>query len=230
MYAAKTNDHTIALYTPDMDRGRVERLALLADLRLALDHHPEQLLLHYQPKVDIHDGQVLSVEALIRWNHPVLGVLSPDRFLPLAESTSLIEPLTQCVLDRALRDCHDWTSRGHNITVAVNLSARNINDPTLPTRVAQALRRANLARRPAHPRNHRKQHHGRGPTRPSRSCTNSPTSASPFPSTTSAPATPACPTCNDCPSTKSRSTGLSSPGSPTATPPTAEPSSAASPV
>ena len=145
MYVAKTSDSTVALYSPDMDRGRVERLALLADLRTALEHHPEQLIVHYQPKVDMHHGRTTSVEALVRWNHPTLGVLPPDRFIPLAESTSLIEPLTRCVLDTALGDCHAWTALGRDITVAVNLSARSISDRTLPARVNEALRRAGVA-------------------------------------------------------------------------------------
>jgi diguanylate cyclase (GGDEF)-like protein len=142
MYSAKTGDQRVAVYTPEMDRGRVERLALLADLRTALEFHPEQLIVHYQPKIDLTDGRVVSAEALVRWLHPTLGVLVPDRFIALAESTGLIEALTSHVLDVALTDCRDWTARGQDISVAVNLSARNVGDPKLPGRVAQALERA----------------------------------------------------------------------------------------
>ena len=94
MYEAKANDAPVAVYGPAMDRGRIERLALLADLRLALRRSPEQLIMHYQPKIDLATGAVTGVEALVRWHHPTLGVLGPDRFIPLAESTGLIEPLT----------------------------------------------------------------------------------------------------------------------------------------
>lgn len=139
MYEAKGNNYRVAVYGPEMDRGRIERLALLADLRLALTTHPEQFVLQYQPKVDVHSGKVTSVEALVRWHHPTLGVVPPDRFIPLAESTGLIENLTPLVLDEALRECSRWTAEGITISVAVNLSARNIGDQQLPGRVAHAL-------------------------------------------------------------------------------------------
>ena len=139
MYEAKTDDKRIAIYSPEMDRGRTERLALLADLRAALKFHPEQLILMYQPKVDLETGQAISAEALVRWNHPTLGVLGPDRFVPLAESTGLIELFTPLVLDAALRECRQWNAAGKRISVAVNLSARNLSDPQLPARVGDAL-------------------------------------------------------------------------------------------
>jgi diguanylate cyclase (GGDEF)-like protein len=141
MYQAKTNDVRVAIYDAEMDRGRVERLALLADLRSALTHHPEQFTLHYQPKMDLVTGAIASSEALVRWNHPTLGTIAPDRFVPLAETTGLIAVLTPLVLESALRDCARWLKSGTDMGVAVNLSARNINDPELPLRVAEALRR-----------------------------------------------------------------------------------------
>jgi diguanylate cyclase (GGDEF)-like protein len=144
MYEAKANDRRVAVYGPEMDRGRIERLALVADLRMALSDHPEQMLLHYQPKIDLQTGLVTGVEALVRWAHPTLGVLGPDRFIPLAESTGLIEGLTPLVLEAGLAECRTWTADGYPISVAVNLSARNISDPQLPDRVAQAIARAGL--------------------------------------------------------------------------------------
>jgi len=144
MYEAKANDRRVAVYGPEMDRGRIERLALVADLRMALSDHPEQMLLHYQPKIDLNTGLVTGVEALVRWAHPTLGVLGPDRFIPLAESTGLIEGLTPLVLEAGLAECRTWTADGYPISVAVNLSARNISDPLLPDRVAQAIARVGL--------------------------------------------------------------------------------------
>ncbi|MCW2541121.1 MAG: putative Diguanylate cyclase/phosphodiesterase [Frankiales bacterium] len=147
MYAAKTSGQHVAVYTPDLDRGRAERLALLADLRIALDTAPEQLVLHYQPKIELSRGDVTGVEALVRWHHPTLGILGPDSFIPLAESTGLIERLTPHVLDQALTDCARWLASGNDISVAVNVSARNLDDPELPKRVRQALIRAGVPAR-----------------------------------------------------------------------------------
>ena len=145
MYAAKAAGHHLAVFSPELDKGRADRLALLADLHLALDR--DQLELHYQPKLDLALGEVTSVEALVRWTHPTLGPLSPDVFVPLAESTGLIEHLTQTVLDKALRQCRTWQESGLDLAVAVNLSARNVNNTALPDQVAAALAGAAL---PAH--------------------------------------------------------------------------------
>ena len=145
MYAAKDSGAPVVVYTEDLDRGRAERLALFADLRTALDR--DELEVHFQPKVDLASNVVSSVEALVRWTHPTLGPITPDGFIPLAESTGLIDLLTQVVLAKALRQCRAWHEAGHDIAVAVNLSARNINDPTLPDQVAAALAAAGV---PAH--------------------------------------------------------------------------------
>jgi len=145
MYAAKSSQATVRRYTVELDRGRAERLALVADLRLALDR--DELVLLFQPKVDLRTGRVTGAEALVRWQHPRWGLLSPDVFIPAAESTGLIEPLTQLVLDRALLACRDWRDAGLDLTVAVNLSARNISSPDLPQVVLSALRAAGLPAR-----------------------------------------------------------------------------------
>ncbi len=138
MYHAKTGNVRVAVFHPDMDRGRVERLALLADLRASLAKHPEQFVLHYQPKIDLQTGAVVSVEALVRWCHPTLGIIAPDQFIPVAESAGLIPALTPYVLTAALSESRSWFP-GYGITVAVNLSARELSDPALPARVAHAL-------------------------------------------------------------------------------------------
>ncbi len=142
MYAAKAAGTGIATYTAELDAGRAERLALLADLTLALEH--DDLELHYQPKLDLAFNLVTSVEALVRWTHPTLGPLAPDVFIPLAESTGLIEQLTDAVLSKALRQCRAWQDDGLDLSVAVNLSARNVLNPALPDNVAAALVAAGL--------------------------------------------------------------------------------------
>ncbi len=140
MYAAKTARIPISLYSAEMDRIRTERLELLADLRTALRTDPAQFLLHYQPKIDLLTDTVVGVEALVRWQHPRLGFIGPDLFIPLAEATGLIDELTPLVLNEALAECAAWTSQGHRASVAVNFSARNIENKELAQHVAQALR------------------------------------------------------------------------------------------
>ncbi|HTZ45070.1 MAG TPA: EAL domain-containing protein [Jatrophihabitans sp.] len=144
MYEAKGNGQRLATYGAHMDQGRIERLALLADLRTALTSSPEQLIMHYQPKLDLTTGEIIGVEALVRWNHPTLGIISPDRFIPLAESTGLIEALTPLVLELALTQCRDATVGGQPICVAVNLSARNVSDASLPERIRSVLERTGI--------------------------------------------------------------------------------------
>jgi diguanylate cyclase (GGDEF)-like protein len=141
MYTSKEQHITVSVYSVAMDQARLERLALLADLRSSLRTQREQFTVHYQPKIKLSDGSVCGAEALIRWMHPRLGSVSPDRFIPLAESTGLIAELTPLVLNAALAECARWKARGHALTVAVNLSARNIEDPLLPERVDRALLR-----------------------------------------------------------------------------------------
>ena len=96
MYAAKSAGSTIATYTAALDAGRADRLALLADLHLALER--DEIEVHYQPKLDLALDRITSVEALIRWTHPTLGPLTPGDFMPLAESTGLIDLVTRTVL------------------------------------------------------------------------------------------------------------------------------------
>ena len=143
MYAAKGHGAPV-LYTDELDKGRAERLAMLADLHLALERDELELL--YQPQLDLATGAIVAVEALVRWRHPTHGLLSPDAFIPLAESTGLIHPLTDVVLRKALRQCRDWLDGGLDITVAVNLSARSV-DGGLPEKIAKALAEAGLPAR-----------------------------------------------------------------------------------
>jgi diguanylate cyclase (GGDEF)-like protein len=139
MYVAKDTHAGFVLFDPTHDQHSPRRLALLGELRRAIDQR--QLLLHYQPKVDAHSGQVLGVEALVRWQHPTHGLIPPGEFIPLAERTGLIEPLTHYVLDAALRQCHHWRQAGHELSVAVNVSARRLLDLDFPDEVAATLTR-----------------------------------------------------------------------------------------
>lgn len=143
MYEAKSAGVPVAVFTPHLEQGRAERLALLADLHVALER--DELEVEYQPKLDLRRGRVTGVEALVRWFHPELGRLSPDVFVPLAESTGLMDALTATVLRKAVRQCRRWQDEGLDLAVAVNLSARNISNTALPEQVAAVLRDAGLA-------------------------------------------------------------------------------------
>jgi len=139
MYVAKDTHAGFVLFDPSLDQHSPRRLALLGELRRAIDH--QQLVLHYQPKVDAHSGQMLGVEALVRWQHPEHGLIPPNDFIPLAEPTGLISPLTTYVLDAALHQCHRWGQAGQELAIAVNVSARSLLDLGFPDRVASLLAR-----------------------------------------------------------------------------------------
>jgi diguanylate cyclase len=145
MYVAKDTHAGFVLFDPKQDQHSPRRLALLGELRRAIDH--QQLILHYQPKVNAHTGQMLGVEALVRWQHPEHGLLPPGEFIPLAERTGLIGPLTNYVLDAALRQCRDWRQAGHELAVAVNVSARSLLDLAFPDQIAGLLARWELPAR-----------------------------------------------------------------------------------
>jgi diguanylate cyclase (GGDEF)-like protein len=142
MYLAKTSHSRYEIYAAHRDQHSPSRLALLADLRRALDDG--ELVLHYQPKIDLKTGTVTTVEALVRWNHPARGMIQPADFLPLAEHTGLIEPLTMYVLDRAMKQCAEWHEAGLDLTVAVNLSPRNMLDLNFPDYISRLIRKWNL--------------------------------------------------------------------------------------
>jgi len=150
MYAAKRSHQAVAAYDDQLDRGTPDRLALLGELRAAIAS--DQLLLHYQPQLDLGTGRVRGVEALVRWDHPRLGVLAPNSFVPLAEDTGLIHQLTSWVLDAALDQLRRWTDDpctgvDDELTVAVNLSTHSLLDDSFGTEVAVALERFGV---PAH--------------------------------------------------------------------------------
>tara|TARA_R110002020_G_scaffold11895_18_gene44289 strand:- start:832 stop:2586 length:1755 start_codon:yes stop_codon:yes gene_type:complete len=137
MYHAKGTGSIHAIYDPESDPHSPERLALLGELRQAIE--AGELELHYQPKIELLAGRVVGAEALVRWRHPKHGMIPPDHFILIAERTGLIKPLTRWVLDTALRQCKAWRSEGGPACVAVNLSARSLYDPQLPTQIAALL-------------------------------------------------------------------------------------------
>jgi diguanylate cyclase (GGDEF)-like protein len=134
---AKQGHTGLAVYVSDDDHHSTARLRLLGELRVALEQG--QLLLHYQPKLDLVTGAVRGVEALVRWQHPERGLLSPDTFVPTAERTGLINQLTDYVLDLALAKAAQWLDEGLSVPMAVNISARSLLDPGFPDRVLAAL-------------------------------------------------------------------------------------------
>lgn len=125
------------MYSADMDDLTQSRVELIAELRKAIDL--SQLVLFYQPKSSLAEGRVSGVEALVRWMHPERGLIPPDLFIPLAEETDLMRPLTRYVLEEAVKQLSEWRLRGLDVTVAVNISARNLADPELAPDIAALL-------------------------------------------------------------------------------------------
>src|SRR4051794_38179184 len=139
MYVAKEQRSGYEFYDEDGHEHRHDagRLALIGELRRAMDE--AELVLYYQPKVDLRTGQAKGVEALARWSHPERGMLSPDEFIPLAERSNLLRPMTLYLLDTAMRQANAWRSRGIEVSVAVNLSMQNMLDLRLPNDLARLL-------------------------------------------------------------------------------------------
>ncbi len=142
MYMAKQTHSGFAIYDPADDHFSLQRLALINELRQAIAD--EQLVVYYQPVVELQSGRLCGVEALVRWEHPERGLIPPDKFIPLAEQTGLIVPLTHWVLQTALRQCKEWERRGLTLTMAVNLSVRVLHDQGLPDLVASLLQRVGV--------------------------------------------------------------------------------------
>ena len=137
MYAAKAAHTPCMVYEPRLNHYSARRLRLLGSVRRAMEQ--DELVLHYQPKAETSSGRIVGVEALVRWQHPEYGFLAPGEFIPLAEATGLIRPLTLHVLGLAVRQQKLWRDAGHDLSVAVNLSARCLLDPTLPAEVERLM-------------------------------------------------------------------------------------------
>jgi diguanylate cyclase (GGDEF)-like protein len=142
MYAAKRSRRDIAVYDPQDDLRSPALLEQIDRLKHAIE--ADGLCLEYQPSRDLRTGAVARAEALVRWDHPSLGLLLPGAFMPLAERTGLMKPLASWVLTRALRDCASWRAAGNPTGVSVNLSLRELTDPELPAMASTALRDAGL--------------------------------------------------------------------------------------
>ncbi|WP_186816480.1 putative bifunctional diguanylate cyclase/phosphodiesterase [Cellulomonas aerilata] len=145
MYEAKARPGEVVVYDPSSDLNTPHRLAMLGELRRAIQG--DELVLHYQPKLELVDGRVTAVEALVRWQHPVRGLLPPADFVPAAETTGLIMPLTLRTLSLAIGDAVRWREAGHELQVAVNLSPRCLLEPGLPEQIRDMLAERGL---PAH--------------------------------------------------------------------------------
>ena len=208
MYAAKDGNSAYAFYDAALREYDPARLTIVSELRRAIDER--ELVLYYQPKAMLASGEVSSVEALLRWNHPSRGLIMPDDFIPLAQQTGLIKPLTLYVVGEALQQCRRWQEQGLRLSIAVNLSMRNLLDLEFPEQVAGLLEQWGVDHDAAGVRDHRVDDARRpgadevdprqalGDGHPARR------------STTSARATPRWPTSSGCPWTRSRSTAPSS--------------------
>ena len=137
MYAAKQGRLGAVAFDESLDVYKPEQLSMFGRLRRAIDDGG--LLLHYQPKVELGSGQIYGVEALVRWRLPDGTIIPPDNFIPLAERTTLIKPLTTWVLNEALAQCRRWLDDGDHISVAVNICSRSLLDRTFPTYIANLL-------------------------------------------------------------------------------------------
>ena len=137
MYEAKKNKLGIVVYRDELGEGNAEAIALKAELRHAISGH--ELLLHFQPKIDISSNTVNGVEALVRWQHPRLGLVYPDAFIVLAETSGLIKQLTHEVLRLTLKQIQEWRSKQVSLPIAMNVSAVNLQDKDFPESVAAML-------------------------------------------------------------------------------------------
>jgi EAL domain-containing protein (putative c-di-GMP-specific phosphodiesterase class I) len=141
MYRAKLAGRSFAIFDEDLD-GDGDKLRLAEELRVAVEEH--QFELHYQPQIDLLTGEIVAVEALLRWPHPRLGFVPPPAFLPLAEESDLMGPLTKLVLEDAVSQCAAWHTAGLPISVSVNVSPTNLVDPHFTALVKRTLHQNQL--------------------------------------------------------------------------------------
>ncbi len=137
MYDAKRKQKGFSFYTADKDDHSISRLGLSGELRDAILDN--QLTLEYQPMVDVKSGHIFCAEALVRWRHPVYGMIPPEEFIPSAEQTGVIRPLTLWVIEKALEQSAEWERKGIQLRISVNLSVRSLQDRKLPGQVQKLI-------------------------------------------------------------------------------------------
>jgi diguanylate cyclase (GGDEF)-like protein len=142
MYRAKQGSSGYSFHSVDTAVRSPDQLALAVEMRTAVEE--QQFELYYQPKLHIRSGLATRAEVLVRWNHPKRGLLVPAQFIPLAERTGVIRSMTDWILDRALKQCRQWQDAGAPVHLAVNISAKSLQDPALPAKVQAALDRWNI--------------------------------------------------------------------------------------
>jgi diguanylate cyclase (GGDEF)-like protein len=128
---AKVRDQPILNYDPEFEQLYLRRLSIIAELKTALTDQPEELSLHYQPKLNLHTGEVSQVEGLLRWHNGVLGFVSPEDFITIAEQVGFIGKITDWVINQAIEDAVKLRDAGLNISIAINLSAQDVLDKAL---------------------------------------------------------------------------------------------------
>jgi EAL domain-containing protein (putative c-di-GMP-specific phosphodiesterase class I) len=134
MYCAKrAGGGSYAMFVAHMETGALDDLTLLNDLRHAVELG--QLRLYYQPKIDGRDGGICGVEALLRWNHPALGLVMPDVFIPIAERFGVINGLGDWVINEACRQMQNWMSQGMRMREAINLTVHQLRQDDLVARI-----------------------------------------------------------------------------------------------
>ena len=141
MYRTKRAQCSYDVYEARLDAG-ANHIHLMESLRKAVEERA--LLVYYQPQIDLRTRAVVTMEALVRWVHPTLGPVPPDHFIPPAEESGVIRQVTRFVLSEATTQCAQWRRQGHNVAVAVNISARDLLDLDLPDEVEDVLKRAGL--------------------------------------------------------------------------------------
>jgi len=141
LYASKES-HAPVVYAAKHNQHSPARLSLVGETRRAIEN--EELVVHFQPEVNLRTGETPRVEALIRWEHPERGLLLPEAFIPIARQSALIRPITRYVLDAALGQCRAWQDAGLDVAVAVNLAERDLADSRLEEEVSESLRRWKL--------------------------------------------------------------------------------------
>jgi EAL domain-containing protein (putative c-di-GMP-specific phosphodiesterase class I) len=144
MYAAKRKSQGVLVYEPSLDSGSAQTLSLLSELRQALDGN--ELRLFLQPKISLQNNRVIAAEALVRWQHPVRGMVQPMQFIPFAEQTGFIRHLTLWMFEEAARQWHSLQPVDGSLRIAINLSTRDLMDLDFPAKIDTLLARFNVPR------------------------------------------------------------------------------------